>query len=354
MAQFQKSIKHFPNEVIQDTALYGELKENDIVKKYATPEIINSYYTDNPIVISGEEHLGMQKISFGGLIITTESIGEQFCYEYNSNQRKHIKNKTFAHKALCARNDDATSLLFLTLRDFVGDSDYKMLSNKELCVLVQNNVQNIVEEKLQWVINYSKHIVRDYYSLSSNRLKIKLNFILDDGVYDDSQIRGGLLINGLLEELEYYEKEWNCMQEKIGIICQVLSPTGLPRNKKWIQIDVGISFVGKRNYKENINNATIRQAKTDMRMSVHQDVIKTAIVNNKLYYGSLPNGIGYEGCEIYIWEILYPDQLKLEEEASQNDNNKDKKRSKNKKPFCKCKERYASIDEHKLKMRSAN
>jgi hypothetical protein len=343
--QTQKpTIKYIPNEVVQDNSLYGELKEDDIVKKYLTADIIKSFQTNSPILIPGEENLGIQKVCFGGMIITTESIGERCCHNYNLTQKQHIKNKTLAHKSLCERNDEATSLLFLTLRDFVGDVDYKSLNNKELCNLVQNNIQQIVEEKLPWVINYSKHIVRDYYSLPANRLKIKLNFILDDGIYDESEpgrkVSGGLLVNGFLKELEYYDNEWgSCMNEEIGIICQVLSPTGLPRNKKWIQIDVGISFIGKRHYGEDIVNATIRQAKSDIRLSVHPDVIKMSIINNNIYYGSLPNGAGYEGYEIYIWEVLYPDQLQIEEEKECDSS------------FCKCSERYASIDIHKQLLR---
>lgn len=341
MTNLQKPNKYQPNDIVQNNGLYGELKEENLSKKYLN----GSYSTkETPTVIPGEEHLGIQKTSFGGIIISTESIGEQLCCDYNARQIAHIKKKTFAHKALCERNNEATGLLFLTLWDMVQDNDYKSLSNKDLCVLVQNNIQSIVEEKLYWIVNYSKHVVRDYYSLSSNRLKIKLNFILDDGIYEESELgektKGGLLMNGLLQELEYYDNAWsNCMNERIGMVCQVLSPSGLPRNKKWIQIDVGISFIGKRKYKENIISACIRQAKSDVNIRVHDDVIKTSIVNNKIYYGSAPNP-SYEGYEIYIWEILYKDQLKLEEEERANIT------------FCKCEERYTSIENHKRNMRN--
>ncbi len=330
------------NLEIQNNKLYGELKENDIVKKYVTEEIINAHLSGNYITISGEEHLSVQKMSFGGIIITTEKIGQEYCDKYNVNQMKYIKNKTFAHKSLCDRNEEATGLLFITIDDLVENENYKEIPNKDLCNLVKKNIQKIVEDKLQWIIDYSKHIIKDYYSLPPNRLKIKPNFIFDDGVYEDeSGIKGGLLINGLLQELEFYNNEWSyCMQDKIGMLCQVLSPSGLPRNKKWCQIDIGLSFIGKRNYKENMLNALVRQAELDISAVVHPDVIKESMLIDKLYYGSLPEGKGYEGYEIYIWEILYQDQLTFK---CVNKNEK-------KNVFCKCKERNDLINSHKEKI----
>lgn len=360
MEKNENKSKFVPNLFIQQNSLYGEVKEGDIAKKHLTNEIIKSFYnlndfensnssnnSNNPnskkrIIIPEEDDLGVQKTVFGGLIITTKTIGEDYCNEYNRNQQAHIKNKTYAHKSLCENRDEPIGLLFLTLYDFVGDLDYNSLDNRTLCASIQSNIQSAVERKLPWVIKYAKHVIKDYYSMSSNKLKIKLNFILDDGKYEtttdnlNEKTKGGLLLNGFLRELEYYTTEMEGpMDDYIGIICQVLAPNGMPCNKKWLQIDVGISFIGKRLHKESLTNACIRQAKT-IRASVHQDVIRTSNMNNKLYYSSFPDGSGYEGYTIFIWEIFYEDQLKME-----NENPLDKH-------FCKCSERYDSIDEYRI------
>ncbi len=334
---------HF-NEEIQKDHYYGKLKERNIAKDHLTDKLINEHAVGNYITIAGEESIGVQKVSFGGVIITTEKIGQKFCDNYNSVQINNIRNKTFAHKALCARQDEATGLLFLTLGDFINGENYKNLTNKEICTLVKCNLCIIIEEKMQWVVQYSKHVVKDYYNMSFNRLKIKPNFILDDGVYDDETgAKGGLLIRGLLQELEFYEKEWtHCMGERIGMICQVLSPSGLPRNKKWIQIDVGISFIGKRNYMEHMGDAVVRQIKSDIMARVHPNVIKAGFAHRELFYG-VPYTkrnqaeISYDGYDIFVWEVLYDDQLEF---VPDSDNKSGE--------FCKCKERYTSIDQYKM------
>jgi hypothetical protein len=318
LATSAKFDKAQPNEEIQNDRMYGKLKERDIAKVHLTEEIINAGLLNNHITIDGEENIGIQKVSFGGVIITTKKIGQQFCDTYNTNQINNIHNGSFAHRSLCARHDEATGLLFLTLEDLVGHEDYKILSNKEVCTLAKKNLCTIVEEKMQWVIQYSKHVVKDYYSAPFNKLKIKPNFILDDGVYDDETgAKGGLLLRGLLQELEFYKKEWaHCMGDSIGMLCQVLSPSGLPRNRKWIQIDVGISFIGKRNYMEHMKEAVVRQVRSDIKAWVHPDVIREGFVSKGLRYGvaQMSNNEStnnYDGYDIFLWEVLYHDQIKF-------------------------------------------
>ncbi len=131
------------------------------------------------------------------------------------------------------------------------------------------------------------------------------------------------------------------MNDNIGMMCQVLSPSGLPRNRKWVQIDVGISFVGKRNYLENMYDAVIRQVRLNIKACVHNDVVAAGFANPRLYYGTIDAEDkkvenNYEGYEIFIWEVLYEDQIKfIGEDNFVGD-------------FCKCKERYASIEIHKI------
>jgi hypothetical protein len=334
----QKS--HKSNLNIQDNILYGNSIEENIAKKYLTQDIINSFYSDEKKFIKDEEDLGRQKTVTGGIIITTRTIGENFCTTYNNTNKQHIKNSALVHKSLCERREEPIALLFITLTDLVGSVDHQSLENKVLCELIQENIQKIILESLPWVVSYSKNIIKDYYSFSPTKLKTKLNFVLDDGIYVKNDLnkktKGGLLLNGLLEELEFYESELNfTMKENMGFICQILAPNGLPRNKKWPQIDLGISFIGKRLHKEDIAVAAIRHAKKSIRVEVHPDVIKLALKSNKLYYDSLSCGSGYEGFCIYIWEVLYPDQLRVLNENELNYS------------FCKCSERFASINAHK-------
>jgi hypothetical protein len=352
------SNKFIVNEKIQDLKLYGELKEEDISKKHLTQELINQFIDPSIInltTIAGEENLGIQKICVGGIIVTPRYIGENIVNAFNDRQREHIANHTMAHKILCERRDEAACLLFLTLRDLTkeySDGSFKNLDNGELCKLVQSNLYEIVEDRLPWIIDYSKHVVRDYYSISTNRLKIKLNFILDDGIHDIDidesnglvKNKGGLLLNGFLDELKFYEDNLTySVGDDVGIICQVLCPSGLPRNKKWIQIDIGISFSGKRQYKESVTNALIREAKEEIHIKVHDDVINTANVshpwNTKLFYGSLNKGVGYEGFEVQMWEVLYEDQIQLLDEEPRDYS------------FCRCEKRNKLINAHKKILR---
>jgi len=344
--------KYIHNTIIQKEELYGKVKPENMAKNYITSEILNSFYipsisTTNITyidlekknkVIPGEESLGIEKLNFGGIIIINKKIGENFCNEYNTLQQLHLQHKTFAHKSLCERREEPMGLIFLTLHDFIGNIDYKELDldNKSLCNYIRDNIKEIIELDMPWVIKYSKHILRNYYNVPSAKLQIKLNFLFDDGRYDqtmyqDNKICGGLLLNGFLKELAYYSMF--SPTNDIGVICQVLAPNGLPINKKWIQIDVGISFTGKRLYKENLKTAFIRQLKT-IHAKVSNSVLNEAIRNEKLYYGSLPNGVGYDGYCIAILEIFYNDQINMIEETPLS------------KKFCKCKERKQSIIEN--------
>jgi hypothetical protein len=310
--KFQKGDKKkfTTNTLIQENNLFGTPIEGDIAKK----------------------------LSIGGIIITRRSIAEELIKSFNHRQRTHMQEKTFPHKFLCERREEAAGLIFLTLQDMLGETaDYRAMDRQELCHLVQTNIQFIVEKRLSWLISYSKHIIRDYYSLSTNRLKIKLNFLLDDGKYEpaecDEKVAGGLILNGFLDELLFYKTELDpFINEDTGVICRVLCPSGLPRSKKWIQIDVGISFTGKRNYMEPISQALIRKAAEEIHIGVAPTVCYAA---TKLYYGHLPHGVNYEGFEIHIWEVLYDDQIYLMEEQELNVK------------FCKCDARTNIINQYR-------
>jgi hypothetical protein len=351
------------NSEIQDKKFYLPYKDEDIAKKhlksyhneqFKTLDIINN----NIKLIEGEEEFGVKKVCVGGVLITNSKIGTEYIQQFNKRQKEHINNRTFSHKMLCERKDEAVALMFLTVYDLLGDyiDSYKKLSDRELCSIVRNNIQIIVEQNYKWVINFSKHIIRDYYSMSPNRLKIKLNFILDDGVYRDElessnnelddyllSNKGGLLLNGIIEELLYYHDELSHVaQDEFGFICQVLCPSGLPENKKWIQIDVGITFSGKRKFKESIRDALIREAREEAHLEiVDNNVIDNAFdtYNTKLYYGGVPKGLGFDGFEIHFWEIFYTDQIKLIDEDELNTK------------FCKCSIRQQLIETHREKIK---
>jgi hypothetical protein len=167
---------------------------------------------------------------------------------------------------------------------------------------------------------------------------------MDDGVYEDNvykkktyitdHIYGGLLINGLIEELLYYQSLGD--DYDFGMICQVLAPSGLPENKKWAQIDVGISFAGKRLFRENIIDAMRRESKEEIHIEmVDQSVITRGSMGfpltNKLFYGGMPNGEGCHGFEIHVWEVLYENQIRIVDEVPLNYS------------FCQCRERNKLI-----------
>ncbi len=317
---------------VQRPELYGTPEAKD----YASAAI---HLNNETLIIAGEEHMGIQKPLFGGIIITRESIGKAFCNNYNESQRLHIQYKTISHKALCEVRDEPLGLIFLTLDDFLGNSteDYASFDNRELCTLVKENLKTSLEREMPWLIEHSKKIINDYYGIPSNKLPIKLNFRFDDGKYGSPQspsnrMIGGLLLNGFLQELECYtELLADSFCEDIGVICQVLAPNGMPTNKKWAQIDIGISFVGKRLFQETLEEACIRQART-IRAQVHPDVIKLARDDaNKLYYSS-NDPFSYEGQVFYIWEVLYPDQITFIDEEPLDTS------------FCKCKERQSAIE----------
>ncbi len=321
------------NEKIQDQKLFGKPKYIDTVKKYLKTDAIKQ--TE---VIEGEEEIGVNRIGAGSIIITRESIGTEIANNFNYKQKRNIKSRTFEHKILCEAKNEPAALIFVTLRDLVGDlyeeDKYKDLSQKEICELIQNNLCEILENEVPWILGYSKHIIRDYYNIMINKVKIKLNFILDNGDYENNN---GLLINGILEELEYYE--YNCsFNEDIGILCQVLIPSGLPKSKKWTQIDIGITVSGKRNYKENIKDALVRETSEQIHIKISDQILNKSSkgypLSNKFFYGGLDNGAGYEGYEVHLWEIFYFDQFEILKEQISN-------------KFCKCKEREKIINDHK-------
>lgn len=349
--------KFVVNESIQNNKLYGPTIYENCAKMHLTPEITAAIINGEDITIKGEEHMGKpHRICIGGIIIAPAHIGYAIEHEFNERQHQHIKNRTFAHKILCQQNDEASALLFLTLYDLLGEKFDTYLEDKsnfldteehrrDLCYSIQTNIQDIVEDRLSWMVNYSKHILRDYYSLTSKRLKIKLNFILDDGKHgtQGSSDGGGLLLNGLLARLEEYSNDLNIKNgeeyEPIGILCQVLCPSGLPKNKKWIQIDVGISFGGKRQFQETLGDAMIRECIEEIHLKFHDDILRDSelprYLSPKLYYGGTSDGLGYEGYEVRIIEIFYDDQVILVDEQELNYK------------FCKCKERTKIIEDHK-------
>lgn len=326
----KKLMKFINNENILNETLYGKLKEGDLAKNHIVDGVIENEKTK-------------EKLFGGSLIITRESIARDIIEEFNTRQKNHIKNHTMAHKDLCERREEAIALTFITLKDLFKDHNILTLSPKEKCDIARENIQNIIETELEWMLNYSKHIVRDYYSINSNRLKIKLNYILDDGKYDneENEKRGGLLLNGIIDELIFYEEEMaNYINENIGMICQILGPTGLPRNKKWIQVDVGVSAIGKRLYLEDLNTTIMRKSKEQIHITVTDDVVNNPV--GKLYYYGAPLIKNYNGCEIHIWEVLYPDQINLIDEKDLCYN------------FCECLSRNKIINDHKVFLRKIN
>lgn len=306
---------------ILNDALYGPSIKEDLVKKRLLPDNINGN------ILKGEEHLGIQKPSFGSVIITTREIGTKICAEYNEHQITHLKNKTFSHKFLCERRDDPAALLFLTLNDLVKNCDYTELDTKELCDMISRNIRLLIYKELPWLVNFSNEIIKNYYGMAPNKLKIKLNYILDDGIYEsgsENLTKGGLLVNGLLDELHFYSA---FLPKDVGFICQILCPSGLPRNRKWVQIDAGITSIGKREYKEDIFKAAVNNLRNTTGIILHPDILHAY---SSLYYASHPSGSGYEGYQIFIWEVFYKDTIFFREIPS-------------KKEFCKCDKRNSII-----------
>jgi hypothetical protein len=335
-----------PNIKIQNKNLYKVPDVDNIAKKHIDYDKIDN----DAYIIKGEEALGIQRVFSGAIIITHAQLGQSIAQQYNTRQQLHIRNKTFSHKILCERRNEAAALLFLSIFDLVGTdidgrvSDYKYLSPQELCNLVRDNIQKAIHRDLEWLVKHSRNIIHEYYNLPPNKLKIKLNFMLDDGIYpEDSEThKGGLLLNGFLDELEYYQEQLsNPLNSDIGFICQVLCPSGFIESRKWAQIDVGISLSGKRNFQETINDSIGRFA-TNVHLSVSQNVLLNAQNNPKLYYGGLSHGCGYEGYEIQLWEVFARYDCKLLDEPPLNYT------------FCKCAERTKIINEHKALLKDAN
>lgn len=331
------------NEKIQDIKLFGETKNDNNSKKYLIE-------VNNVKKIKGEEDMEVQRVLVGGIILIKESIGLKICGQFNKRQNTHIKKKTFSHKILCEKKEEGIGLLYITIYDILGDyiydDYYKSLNNKELCSVIQINLYNLIKHKLPWIINYSKDVIKYYYSVYTNKIKIKLNYILDDGVHEISteeknseNSKGGLFLNGLIEILDYYDYN-SSKYENMGILCKVLSPSGNPKNRKWIQIDIGISCSGKRLHKENVKDSIPRLLKEEINIKLHKDIIdkscKLYPFGNKLFYGGLKSGNGVEGTQINILEVIYDDQIELLDEEINYD-------------FCKCLERLKIINDFNSK-----
>lgn len=308
--------------MIQDNNLFGNNKYEDIAKNH----IVNS-------IIEGETN--SERINFGAIIITTEDIGYDIVNKYNTRQISNINDGNYEHKILCERKVEPAALIFVTIHELLGDirDSYKTMEKKEVSTIALKNLQFILKRQIPWITKYTKYVLKTFYDLTS-KLKIKFNFIMDDLIYDDSpnSSKGGLLTNGFLDELDYYD----CNVKKYtGAICQVFIPSGLPRDRKWTQIDVGISISGKRLYQETIKDGLLRKI---MQMGLHVDpnIIANAKgypYSKKLYYGGAKNGNGIEGHEIDVLEIVYEDQLQLIDEQTLDYN------------FCKCKEREILISQ---------
>jgi hypothetical protein len=323
-------MKPFINNDILQSWLYRKVAEKTTAKSRLTQESIDSAFSKNPVLIRGEEHLGLQKTSFGGVIITTKTIGEEICEKYNETQKDSVLNKSFSHKALCEHREEVSALLFIKLSDLVAEP--ADMNSKELCHHIQANISSVIREKLPWLVEYTKKLIVEHYSVLPNKLKIRPNYILDDGIYEDcdSVLKGGLFLNGFLEMLDFYTEHLGlATRDEIGFIAQISSPNGLPRNKKWIQIDLGISFIGKRELGEDIKTACINKLYRTTRLRIDESAIFWE--ENMLHYATVPGGFGYEGYNIYIWEVLYRDQIMLDDEPPVD------------KTFCKCQEREKII-----------
>ncbi len=346
-APWKVSKKHVSSP-IGNLSLYGEERKEDIAKhhlKDTTTIIINdgklmpngkpsSRKVD---IIKGEEEMGMQPCNVGGIIITTESIGAVYCDTFNELQQQHLKDGTLAHKALCERRNEATALLFVRYQDLVAGMVGEMedMNKKSLCDTVRRNVQTIISDRLEWLVNHSIAVIEDYYGLQKEDFKITLNYILDDGNYDEN-VQASMIYQ-FLKELRYYEKQYIRIDNGVGAICQVLAPMGAPSKRLWCQMDLGISFVGRRLYKEDIEVAAVRRAGEDIRAIVSENIIINASIINKLLFVPPRSTTEYDGYQIFIWEVFFADQLKMYAE-----------RALNLSVFCKCAERRAVIERMKL------
>jgi len=347
---------------IQNKKLFGSYKNLDFLKKKIKPIHLEQFknnmssltknnsfrqcqnvYEKNDFNFEfiDEKISKVQRSTAGAIIITDSNIADKILNPFNDAKKIAMENGSFAHKTLCEQRDEIAGLVFLTLDDLLGgpDVNYAEIPNDELCSLIENNIQIIVKQNYPWIIKYSEHILKDYYSISAERLRIKLNFLLDDAVYGEGSLgesSGGLIINGLLDELEEYQNQLGSSpnNRKYGMICQILCPSGTPEKRKWFQIDVGVSFSGKRLAGETIEKVLNRECMEKLQLRIHPDVLKKASFNdpnNKLYYGGLPMGIGYDGHEIRIWEVLYPDQFEIIKEVPSSYT------------FCRCEERNKII-----------
>lgn len=292
----------------------------DTARKY-----FNKYEYD--IALSkGQEYLIpndniRERTCHGAIMVMPQSLGLKMATIFNERQRAHIKNNTFQHKMMCLRRPEPIALMFLSLGDIINGEDYKTLDKKALCSMARSNILSILSTEYKWVIQHSKYVLEKYYNVPISRLRTKLNFVMDDGKYssDPDIQQGGIICNGLIELLEEYNYNLSHkLEEPMGIICQILAPSGLPEAKKWLQIDVGLSTQGKRRVGQTIYDALENDLKEQLCMGVSYETRRLAQLNNKLFYTSALNKgyAEYDGFDIHIWEILTEYDYELLEEQS--------------------------------------
>ncbi len=273
---------------------------------------------------------GETRVGVGAVIITPFDIGTEHVRKFNTWRQKTMTDMSF-QRSINAGKVEAYGLLFLTLADFLGCDvnceaadvyavleAFVKLDKKKQCEHVAQNLRALVCKRLPWLVEYSKRIITEKYGLPASKLAIKPNFIYDDKNYDDFELhsaedfaqeihfsRGGLLMNNFLYELNLYEMGH-------GVICEVLGPSGLPADKKWAQIDVGISFAGKRNLGESLTEAMERVCAERISTRIAPHVRKAGMPDypwvSGLFYGGFldqnKQGVGFEGFEIHIWDVV--------------------------------------------------
>ncbi len=297
------------------------------------PELIKKF--KNTLNFVPETLPSFQRIAYGSIMITEESVANEITSKFNSQIKIDMENGTYEHKTLCNRSEEIAGLIFLTFEDLIGPDliDCEDLPKYSvLCDIIENNIKTKIINEFPWLIKYSNYINKEYYGFSADKLKIKMNYMLDDASMGCEDGKGGLFLSGLLSELEVYSNTIAYQNnKKFGMISQILIPSGLPEKRKWSQIDVGITLVGKRRLNEDILVGLQRDCMNKLHFKVHDDVLNKGNMNhpsNKYYYGGLKNGVGFEGHEIHVWEILYLDQIEYVECANSKGSSSN---------FCRCK-----------------
>lgn len=204
------------------------------------------------------------KTVVGSIIFTDEVNGMRIEDEYNTMSINRINEGVIDHLHLCELKDTPICLMYLTYDDIFGDLDVDNSTDKVICHTAQKNIKNIILSKYKWVYKYCKKNVKKYYKINKD-ISINLNYLLDDGHNNNANYLeklkkertrgyGGLILNGLLEELHYYYT-----QENKGALFQIAVPTGHPNCAKWIQIDVNITTVQKRLLNQDYSSSLMNQ-----------------------------------------------------------------------------------------------